>query len=287
MDKIEYIAKQFSKATCKKYEHYVITRIWNLLNDLSIKIITQQHVIRPKGRALTDLFFPQLQIHIEVFEKFHAKDENIIFDNIREADIINATGHKVLRVHITKKFVLNSIETINKEIDDIVKEIKEKQKSIDKFKPWDMEAEQNPKTYIAKGFIDLKDDCAFRTMVDAANCFGNNYKPKGIWKGSAKHGRENDKIIWFPKLYDNGKWNNVENLNEIKEICKIPKIAKKHIDKIINNGVHKRIVFARVKSPLGDIMYRFKGEYKLNLKQSNYKSGLIWEKTFDRVKTYD
>ena len=33
-------------------------------------------------------------------------------------------------------------------------------------------------------------------------------------------------------------------------------------------------------------MYRFKGEYKLNLEDSNHNNGLIWERIADRVSTY-
>ncbi|MFO8067398.1 MAG: hypothetical protein R6U11_07440, partial [Bacteroidales bacterium] len=71
MDKLDYIARQLSRARKKRYEHYVTTRIWHLLNDLTIKLVTQQYVKRPEGRALTDIYFPQLQIHIEIDENHH------------------------------------------------------------------------------------------------------------------------------------------------------------------------------------------------------------------------
>ena len=281
MDKLEYIARQISRARKKPYEHYVVTRIWHLLNDLSIKFVTQQYVKRPEGRALTDMFFPQLKIHIEVDEGFHKKQFD--WDKLRQADIINATGHEVIRVDVTK-----DINTVNQKIDEIINKLKNKKKSLSNFKPWDLEAEINPQTYIDKGFIDLSDDCAFKTMVDAANCFGNNYKPKGIWKGGAKHPYEKDKIIWFPKLYKNKEWNNSISDNEkvITEISAIPEKIQPHFENVLNNQVHKRIVFARVKSPLGDIMYRFKGEYELKTEQSKKENKLIWERISERVSTY-
>ena len=51
--------------------------------------------------------------------------------------------------------------------------------------------------------------------------------------------------------------------------------------------VRYAIVFARVKSPLGDIMYRFKGEYQIDLKASGVRSGLLWNRVSERVKTYE
>ena len=94
MNKLEFISRQFSKAEKKRFEHYVVTRIWHSLDDLSIKFVTQQYVSRPDSRALTDMFFPQLQIHIEIDEGHHKKQ--IEWDKLREVDIINATGHEVL-----------------------------------------------------------------------------------------------------------------------------------------------------------------------------------------------
>jgi very-short-patch-repair endonuclease len=280
MNKLEFISRQFSRAEKKRFEHYVVTRIWHLLNDLSIKFVTQQYVSRPDGRALTDMFFPQLHIHIEIDEGHHKKQ--IEWDKLREADIINATGHEILRVDVTK-----DIDTINNEIEQIVERIKVQKSSVQNFKSWDIEAELNPQTYIDKGFIDLNDDCAFRTMVDAANCFGNTYKPKGIWTGGAKHPKESGKIIWFPKLYKNGEWNNSisNDEKEIREISEIPENARPHIDNILKQQFN-RIVFARVKSPLGDIMYRFKGEYELDRNRTNYTDGLLWRRVSEQVKTY-
>ena len=74
MNKLQFICRQLSRAEYKTYENYVITRIWHLLNDDSIKLITQQYVVRPNGgRALTDLFFPQLKVFIEINEGHHKK----------------------------------------------------------------------------------------------------------------------------------------------------------------------------------------------------------------------
>lgn len=99
MDKKEYIIRQLGRTKNKKYEAYVVSRIIHLLNNFDIKIVTQQYVVRPEGRALTDLFFPQLSIHIEVDEEHHKS--NIQDDKIREADIVNATNHTILRIDMS------------------------------------------------------------------------------------------------------------------------------------------------------------------------------------------
>ena len=87
MDKKEYIIRQLGRTKNKKYETYVVTRIIHLLNDFTIKFVTQQYVTRPEGRALTDLYFPQFGVHIEVDEVHHFHDVNIEADKLREAAI--------------------------------------------------------------------------------------------------------------------------------------------------------------------------------------------------------
>ena len=279
MNKLEFICRQLSKSETKTYEHYVVTRIWHLLNNTDIKFITQQYIVRPAGRALTDMYFPQLQLYIEIDEGHHKNQ--IQPDKIREADIINATGHQILRVDVTKP-----LDEINSVIDNIVMQIRTSKRNKLDFRPWDFEAEQNPATYIAQGYIDLKDNVAFRTMVDAANCFGYKYKSNAIWKGAVKHPMENGKYIWFPKLYKNGEWDNTisDDENTITETCLEQPINDSYW-KLKEKGT-KHIVFARVKSSLGDIMYRFKGEYEVVSEAILKTNTRILKRVSERVKTY-
>ncbi len=113
MDKKEFVIRQLARTKSKKYEQYVVTRIVHLLNDLDIKFVTQQYVKRPDGVALTDLYFPQISLHIEVDEEHHKA--NFKADQLREADIVNATNHEIIRVDVSK-----SIEEINGAISAIV-----------------------------------------------------------------------------------------------------------------------------------------------------------------------
>lgn len=280
MNKLDYITRQFSRAEKKRFEHYVVTRIWHLLDDLSLKFVTQQCVTRPEGRALTDMFFPQLQIHIEIDEGHHKK--RVEWDKLREADIINATGHEILRIDVTQ-----DIEPINRAIDDAVIRLRDKQRKTSGFKAWDIDGERDPITYLAKGYIDLEDDVAFKTMADAASCFGKSYK--GLQGGGNKHPKEPQKLIWFPKLYENKSWRNSisEDETEIREIkiSELPERARDYIDQG-RIGLQYRIVFARVRGPLGDTMYRFKGEYQLDRQATTYQQGLVWRRVSERVKTY-
>ena len=69
MDKKEYIVNQLKRTFHKKYENYCITRIIHKLDNEYIQFITQQLFKRPDGKfALADLYFPQLNISVEIDE---------------------------------------------------------------------------------------------------------------------------------------------------------------------------------------------------------------------------
>lgn len=281
MDKKEYVIRQLARTKNKKYEAYVVSRIIHLLNDFTIKFVTQQYVIRPEGRALTDLYFPQFGLHIEVDEQHHNHVQNIEADKLREADIVNATKHQIIRIDVTKSF-----DEINHQIDVVVGKIKFR-KLLGGFVPWDIDAEFDPETYIRKGYIDVADNVAFKTIKDACNCFGHNYT--GYQRAGAAH-PDSDTLLWFPKLFPNGEWNNqISNDEEIiTERNEDNEKAREHVKTHLENKgkyKHKRIVFARIQGNLGDILYRFRGLYELDTKNSNQNDGLIWTRKATRVNT--
>lgn len=61
--KLDYMATMFRKISHKRFETYVIQRIWHRLNDNEIQFVTQQYVDRPKDDeyALADLYLPQVK----------------------------------------------------------------------------------------------------------------------------------------------------------------------------------------------------------------------------------
>lgn len=143
------------------------------------------------------------------------------------------------------------------------------------------------KTYINKEYIDLEEKIAFKRIVDACNCFGLNYK--GYQKAMAKNPVENDKALWFPKLFENNDWENKIS-NDGKTIIEKRKVKNtEFIEKYLSNPTkftRKRIVFAGVKDSPGNIMYRFKGLFEVNEEKSREAQAIIYERIGTRVKTY-
>jgi very-short-patch-repair endonuclease len=281
MQKRDLILKQLARTNKKNFENYVVSGIWHKLDSLDYKIVTQQYIFRKdRGYAETDLYFPQLNLHVEVDEAYHKA--NAEADKLREMDIVNATSHRMIRVDCSE-----SIESINRQIDQVVSDIRAMRTALgDDFIPWNPEKEIATQTYIDKGEIRLEENVAFRRIVDAVNCFG--YHHKGFQKAGIKHSFRENTLIWFPKIHINKGWDNqlTEDEDTIYEKPLNPDEVKAHREKIFKSGIHTRIVFAQVKDSLNMIMYRFKGEYQLNMDMSKAKGCLVWERTKTTVKTY-
>ena len=283
MDTKEYVIAQLSRTKNKKYEAYVIHRIISKLDDFTIKFVTQQYVSRKgKGWYLTDLYFPQIKLHVEIDESHHLT--NLDVDKARERDIVNVTGnhHLIKRIDVAT----SNLSEINNRIDKVVLCIQSMRAKCEGFVEWNYETEYSVESYVEMGEIDATKDIALRTIAEVCNCFGHNYK--GWQRGGASH-PEPCTILWFPKLYENGEWDNKisDDEEKITEKNKDPGKAADHVQKHLEEEYEKRrVVFARVIGSLGDIMYRFRGVYKLNRCASKREGALIWERETTVAKTY-
>lgn len=286
--KTEYITKTLARTFRKNYENYVITRIWHKLNRYDIKFITQQYVSRRSGYALVDLYLPQLNMFIEVDEPPH----NPTIDEIREKDIIILDkGIRFKRIIIAEEYGkerLVDIKKVDEQCDALVLKIKRRIRALSKskaFKPWD-EKEDDPQTYIKRGQISLADSVAFSRCADAANCFGHRYK--NLQRGGVKHPLNDDTLIWFPKLYPHGEWQN--EISEDGSVIRESNIDKKknkiEIQKRLESPRKKRIVFAHGKDKLGIQRYRFKGVFELDREETDTKQCAVWKRIAEVIKTF-
>jgi len=270
MNKQEFILRQIAKTNKKNYENYVVTRIWHLLDRTDVKFKTQQYVVHENGYALTDMYFPQLQIHIEVDEPFHNKQFGKDLD--RETQIVKATNHRIHRIKIG-----SNLKIINDQIDDVVNIIKksiENKERENEFIPWIYEQEFKPEYHIEKGYLDADENPCFKTIVDACNTLGQGYKgAQGGWFKS-KHFLNH--YIWFPKLYEDDSWDNWmdDSQKTIHVICKKANQIDSWFDETMRTQ-GKRICFPRSKDNLGFTFYRFAGIFETDYTNSSKEKGVI------------
>ncbi len=273
ISKDEYLLRNFSKITHKKWELFVITRILHLLNDPDIEYVCQQYVNPPNSNKyyLTDLCFPSLKLYYEIDEGQHASKDHINDDKIRQREILDATDWKEYRIRVYDKNDPSKGRALNEvisEIDEFVNYIKNRKKEFE-FKSgkkitWDYESKFSPQPHIDRGYIDVKDNVVFLYHKDAMKLFGykGGHFMRAYWRVKGFN-----QAVWFPKLYDNIPWKNVLADDSSKII------QEKYINGKISEyplpSNEERIVFAHYKNVLGQTVYKFYGKFQVDWENTN------------------
>ena len=273
ISKDEYLLRNFSKVTHKKWELFVITRILHLLNDSDIEYVCQQYVNPPNSDRyyLTDLCFPSLKLYYEIDEGQHASKDHINDDKIRQREILDATDWKEYRIRVYDKNDPSKERALNEvisEIDEFVNYIKNRKKEFEsksgKKIAWNYEAKFSPQPHLDKGYIDVKDNVVFLYHKDALRLFGYKGKhfQRAYWrvKGS-------NQAVWFPKLYDNIPWKNILADGSSKIIQEKYIDGRKSEYPLPSN--EERIVFAHYKNVLGQTVYKFYGKFQVDWENTN------------------
>lgn len=280
--KVEYISRLFQKTSFKALESYCLTRLWHKLDNDQIKLVPQQYVNRHTDKyALTDIYFPQFKIHVEVNEPAHYdSQERILADQVRKFEIEEKTGHRLFVIDCRKE-----LHQIHQEIDSIVdilnKEVLQ-QKREEVFKPWQPEIEHNPTYWKNKKFIQEADDISFKSIEDICNLFDADFAKtkRGFQRrGAIKHPTEMNYIIWWPAEKNRSGWINTfsDNENIINESHSDHVTLHSHYNNLIKT-TELRIVFFHHKDVLGNVGYKFKGVYEIDRLKSTASNGLSWQR---------
>ena len=136
--KRDYLIKTFSRTKRKDYENYIINGIWHKLNRIDIQPITQQYVKRSDGKyALVDLYFPQINLGIEIDEEYHVK--NSTHDSQREMTMEQLLGAyaETKDFYLLRVKAYESLDDINLQIDEVVRKIEQRATEYD-IDEWDI-----------------------------------------------------------------------------------------------------------------------------------------------------
>jgi len=277
MSKDDYILRSISKLRHKKWELYALTKIIHSI-DRDIEFVCQQLVRLPNGkRALTDVYFPQFNIHLEIDEGHHSTLEAIERDKKRSEQIISVTEMQIKRISI------KNLETFDEEINTFVSELKKSKEALieeKSFTHWDYEGQFNPEQHINRGYISLDIGAMFRTHRDALQCFG--YSGGNYQRASWKIPNQDDIDVWFPKLYENKKWNNELSADGN---CIYERSIADHESyrQRAKDNACTRVVFGHETDTFGKTLYRFKGVFKYDENMSK-GNAVTYKKICDRYK---
>lgn len=290
--KLDYMTRLFRKIRNKRFEAYIIQRIWDLLNDDSIRFVTQQYFKRNENGkyALADLYLPQINMIVEIDEGQHIKEEHLEADIQRSEDIkqIKAVeGVIVERIALcdantSRAFTLSEV---HQQIDDLVAKIKDAiEKLGDEFQTWENNL-WTPEYYHRKGYLRVSDNDYVKSIDDAAAIFKTKAKHRGFLRaaGFDVPGVANT-IVWCPAK-NNKQWSNKlsEDQTVIYECSNDAKKKVKHVKEHIQNK-ETRITFFLEKDDLGFNFYKFVGVFRIDEKESLKQNECVWVRIADEYK---
>lgn len=300
MDKKEYIANQLKKTFGKKYENYCVTRIINKLDNLNVRFITQQMFKRDGEEiALADLYFPQVNVWVEIDESQHLnqaeedriRTQEVIKNNIRSKlknleEVVYIELEEPERINIFDKNRIITIEEINKRIDDIVEKINARILELgDRFVPW-VNIYNTADEFVKKQSIEKNDNAKFRTLQDVSELFNKGYHGNQLAYFNVS--KEDNEYAWCPKLKlneDDFKNNLYEN--EISDDgVYIFESSKEKNDKFVLDVLktnEKRFVFAKYRDETGDFSYKFLGVYILDRNKTMNLNKRSWKKIDSKI----
>lgn len=269
--KLNYLSKIFSKIDKKGIETYVISRIWNKLDNLDIKVVCQQYVKREKCYALLDLYFPQINFGVEVNEPHHLNTEEE--DKMRKKEVEIAVGVTIRSIDCSK-----TIEQVHQQIDNVVAEINRIIVNTPNFKPWLEENTFSPEYYRKKGVLKVEDEVMLLKADDICAIFGI----KAPLRAGGTDLADNI-IVWWPNaVHEN--WAN-EMSADGKTITEYHKGDRRtqHVQEHLAKE-QRRITFYRKRDLFGQNYYRFVGVYELDKEQSLAENKCVWRRVADTYK---
>lgn len=285
--KLEYLVGEFSRARNKRYESYVVNRIWGLVCDLPLRPRTQMYakVRDSEGNArrrFIDLCFPEIGLAVECDEAQHA--QNAEEDAAREREIeasdvldgIFSGELEFRRVAVYDR----TWEDVERQIEEVATEIRERAGKDgmshvvieDEGRAWSF---LEPARWCAgHKRLSVGDPVRFTSIAQACNCvFGCDYKESStgprsafftpaVFRGSELEGWK----AWFPHLFVKGqtgadRWRN-ELDRETAEILETPPEGKT-MELDDRSHQQKRLVFVKGRQPItGKRSYQFAGCYE-------------------------
>lgn len=288
MKKSEYIRRSLTKISRKSWEYFIVSRVLHRLDDLEIEFITQQLVRLADGRrALTDLYFPQFNLHLEVDEPFHKN--NHIADNLRQRDIVAVTEHDIVRITVSDDTDIDVICSETEAFINKLKGLKRDQVAADIFQPWNFEDRYLSGPVIARGYLDIDDKVAFRRQDEAMRCFG--FTGKGWQKGGWVIPDGSTDWLWFPRLYPHDdRWSNEmsadgqtisqRGLTEEAKATNMRALEKERA----RTKDRSVIVFAKAQDSLGASLLRYVGTFRMD-RETSSSEALIFRRIAAREKT--
>ena len=152
-----------------------------------------------------------------------------------------------------------------------------------RWKPWDFDNELTAKPHLERGYIDAREDVLLRKHTDVIELFGVSLKQhmRGGWTPPKTSGLQ---MVWFPRLYRNGAWDNSLSADGCTIIEKrLGGHFQFQADECATEDGQRRAVFAHREEPLIGTLYRFVGVFEFDKLSSQREEAAVYSKVADRI----
>lgn len=281
--KVEYLAKTFSRTRRKDYENYILNAVWQKIGSLNARPVSQQYVKGEDNKYfMIDLYFPQLNIGIEVDEAFH---KHTVEHDLRRELTIEQKLSSVRKDKFFKLYRIDATLPLDKltlEIEAVAKEIREKM-AENNINQWDTDL--SIKDHIEdKGFISIDDFYRFRKITDVANLvFFKDYK--GYQQSTFKVEIDGQmEKVWFPTISTKAKAEHEVWFNYLNDDWSVLTEVNNREDGKTGDHDHDelRIIFAKIRDNYGKLSYRYIGNFRLKVTSADKKER-EYHKVSDRL----
>ena len=289
--KLDYMARLFRSMQNKRFESYVIQRIWHRLDDPEIRFVSQQYFKRKDtgGFALADLYLPQFRMVVEIDEGQHAGNGQA--DSARSAQIVEIYNSEIHRIPIYKTvddagniLEWKSLDEFNQDIDDVIDIIRNKKSEAKDFLPWTGDI-LSVQYHQAKGYLCVSDNDYVKTIDDIASVFGTKAIHLGYLRraGFSIPGKD-DHIVWCPSVYSKEWTNMLSDDGTVIVEFETGASSDNRIQHYMNahRSGQTRVTFFKAKDSLGYNFYRFIGVFSVDLARSVALNKTVWTRIFDR-----
>lgn len=299
MDKKEYVFRTLSRTKRKDDENFVINSIWNKLSNPELMPVSQQYVNCGDKWYLIDLFFPQINVGVEVDEQHHLVQ--VDSDQIRSDQIMTAMKYDKREDFTIYRIPTHSdsYEELVSKIDKVVDEIKKRIRNLQPPLKW-ISREDKLIEIRDRGLLSIYDDISFYSITQSINelfDWGRQVS-KGPSRSYFKYKHDRKFNLWFAKrnVFKNDQEVSQSGwINRIsrdgKTILEFHENTERCSDSELFAGIKEeetqdyRITFLKYKTNLGDNAYRFVGKYhKVGKKVTTFNGEKVIAEVYSRIK---
>jgi len=195
----DYLVNQLHRTSYKKFETFIITSFLHDPDLFDLKPCLQFYARRSENKyALVDLYYPQIQVGIEIYETFHERQEREDFK--RKSEIERYLNCRIYEIRAYEETIYNQIINVKTDIKNLINSRRDCSDWREWNEPASIRIDDIRKSY---------DDCLFVKIRGHISADTYHQRQTGTWKINWR---------WRPRIKRVVVVHNGEIVNVFKDI---------------------------------------------------------------------